>query len=320
MSIPVIFLATFLMIIGVPIWLPVCAVADLCWPRAGSLLRTAFLFAHYLAYECAGLIVAAFLWMTMSWRDDRKSYLDAHFRLQRWWATGLMNAVRQYYEVRFEIDGQETLSEGPYLLWMRHCSLLDTLVPAMLTAPFSIRLRYVLKQGLLIDPCLDIVGQRLPNCFVQRDGQDTEGDIGRIIALREELGPDDAIMLYPEGTRFAPDKRHGLIARLREAGEQARADEAQGLRHLLPAQRGGPLALLRDGGIDVVFAAHVGFEDLHCVTDLMAGALVEKTIKIRLHRVPHTEIPGEEERPAWLAAEWQKLDDWLDEELTGDDA
>ena len=137
----------------------------------------------------------------MSWREDRKSYLDAHFRLQRWWATGLMNAVRQYYEVRFEVDGQETLSEGPYLLWMRHCSLLDTLLPAMLTARFSIRLRYVLKQGLLIDPCLDIVGQRLPNCFVQRDGQDTEGDIGRVTALREELGSDDAIMLYPEGTR-----------------------------------------------------------------------------------------------------------------------
>ena len=47
-----------------------------------------------------------------------------------------------------------------------------------------------------------------------------------------------------------------------------------------PAQRGGPLALLRDGGIDVVFAAHVGFEDLHCVTDLMAGALVDGSLRV----------------------------------------
>ena len=34
---------------------------------------------------------------------------------------------------------------------------------------YHLRLRYVLKRELLWDPCLDIVGQRVPNIFVDRD-------------------------------------------------------------------------------------------------------------------------------------------------------
>ena len=50
--------------------------------------------------------------------------------------------------------------------------------------PHQVRLRYVLKRELLLDPCLDIVGNRLPNCFVARSGADAQADIDKVADAR----------------------------------------------------------------------------------------------------------------------------------------
>ena len=66
---------------------------------------------------------------------------------------------------------------APILVVSRHASLIDTLLPGRyVTQPFGIRLRYVLKSELLVDPALDIAGNRLPNVFVDRGG-DTDREL-----------------------------------------------------------------------------------------------------------------------------------------------
>ncbi|MGB3051137.1 MAG: hypothetical protein WBB42_09060 [Polyangiales bacterium] len=53
---------------------------------------------------------------------------------------------------------------GPTILLMRYASILDTLLTSVyLQGPTQWRVRYILKQELLFDPCLDIVGNALPN-------------------------------------------------------------------------------------------------------------------------------------------------------------
>ena len=58
----------------------------------------------------------------------------------------------------------------------RHASLADSLVSAwVITSVAGMNPRYVLKRELLVDPCLDIVGNRLPNHFLDRGMQTRNG-------------------------------------------------------------------------------------------------------------------------------------------------
>ncbi|HRE89632.1 MAG TPA: 1-acyl-sn-glycerol-3-phosphate acyltransferase, partial [Myxococcota bacterium] len=84
-----------------------------------------------------------------------------------------------------------------------HTSLVDTLLPTTyLTARRGLKLRWVLKRELLVDPCLDVAGSRLPNAFVARDGSDTEKALAQVRALATDLPADEGVLIYPEGTRF----------------------------------------------------------------------------------------------------------------------
>src|SRR5690606_12635568 len=62
------------------------------------------------------------------------------------------------------------------------------------------RPRVVMKAALQLDPCIDIVANRMPNAFVSPGGRAAE-DIGRLAA---GLGPRDALVLFPEGGNFTP--------------------------------------------------------------------------------------------------------------------
>jgi 1-acyl-sn-glycerol-3-phosphate acyltransferase len=90
-------------------------------------------------------------------------------------------------------------------LVMRHASILDTLLPSVYVRGLTQwRVRYILKQELLLDPCLDIVGNALPNYFVDRTGH-RQREFEGIRALVKDLG-DDGVLVYPEGTRFSEEK------------------------------------------------------------------------------------------------------------------
>ena len=155
------------------------------------------------------------------------------------------------------VTGAEAVERTPLLLFLRHASAADTLLPAMLlSVPHGTLIRYVLKRELLWDPCLDIVGNRLPNHFVERQPDDSAAEIDAVGRLAEDLSPGEAALIYPEGTRHSAARRTRLIARLRERGYAEAADRAERLRRLLPPRPGGPLALLSHAPeVDVVFCA-----------------------------------------------------------------
>lgn len=265
----------------------------------------------YLAAEVWGVLGLAAIWLFGGAGRGRHLMLQWTYALQGAWAATLFAALRGLFGLRLEVEGADDVAPGAILLFFRHASIVDNLLPARLvTRPHGIRLRYVLKRELLSDPALDIAGNRLPNYFVRRGSGESRAEIARVRLLAQDLGPRDGVLIYPEGTRFTPAKQARALEVLagRDATLHARARH---FRYVLPPRLGGPMALL-DSGADVVVCAHWGLDGFAHVADVWSGKLVGRTVRVRFWRVPATEIPAERsERVDWLYETWRRVDEWI---------
>jgi 1-acyl-sn-glycerol-3-phosphate acyltransferase len=322
MTIPGYAIAWALWLIAAPVWLPVTILLDLSRRSHGVALRSAALLTVYLSCEMLGMVAAGALWVwKVAFRPDDERWTDLHFRLEAWWGTTLFRAVVRLFGLRIEIEGDADLGRGPYLFLLRHASSGDTLLAsALVSRPHGVRLRYVLKQELLWDPCLDIVGHRLPNAFVDRFADDSVREVRRVQELARELGPRDGVLIYPEGTRFSQAKRRRVIDRFEQNGDAKMLEYARSLAFVLPPRPGGTLALLeaaRDA--DVIICAHTGFEGATSLAQIWNGALVNRVIRVHLRRISRNEIPtGRAARIAWILGEWQCVDAWVEKQQSRD--
>lgn len=307
-------------VIVVTALLPVLAVGALLVDLARWLARRtpwmalrllAFLWV-YLAAETAGLLALLGIWAASGFGARRRWMCARTWRVQRWWAGGMFAAAVRLFGLRVQVTGDELVRPCPVIVLIRHASILDNLLPSALVArAHGVRLRYVLKRELLSDPCLDVAGKRLPNYFVRRDtGQEIERR--NIRGLAEGLGPDDGVLLYPEGTRFTEERRRRAIERLEDRDPEL-ASRARAIHHLLAPRVGGFLALLEGAPeADVLVMAHHGFEGLRLISDIWGGAMVGRTISVRFARTPRAEIPPQREaRVRWLFDAWSETDAWV---------
>ena len=270
---------------------------------------------HYLLCEVWGLLGAGLLWLS-TWggaRIGRAEYQRANFRLQSLWTRVLFEGTRRLYQLKVETQGTQLAARTPYLLWVRHTSLADTVLAAVfLAAPYRTGLRYVLKKELLWDPCLDVVGRRLPNVFVDRSGRRREREVAAIQRLAENLGPQEGVLLYPEGTRFSRKKLEEAVERIAEGSQKHLLPLARRFRHLLPPRPSGALALLEAApGLDVLILAHAGLEGAVTFWEMWRGELIGRTLRIEVRRLSHEEIPAEN-REVWLFEQWLEVDQWVD--------
>jgi 1-acyl-sn-glycerol-3-phosphate acyltransferase len=315
-TIPGYLVAWLLWLGAAPLWLPLAAVVDLSRRSPGAALRCgAFIFA-YLSCELAGMVASGGFWLWKGvFRVDPERWVDRHYRLQAWWGATLFGAVVRLFGLRVEVDGDADLGRGPYLLLLRHASSGDTLLAsALVSRPHRLRLRYVLKRELLWDPSIDIVGNRLPNVFVDRSSDDTEREAHRVQELARDLGPRDGIVIYPEGTRFSYAKQQRVLDRFRQKGDVAMLEYARSLACVLPPRPRGTLGLLDAAPqADVVTCAHTGFEGSASLAQIWVGALVHQVIRIQFRRIPRAEIPtASEEQLAWILEEWRKVGAWVE--------
>jgi 1-acyl-sn-glycerol-3-phosphate acyltransferase len=190
--------------------------------------------------------------------------------------------------------------------------MIDTMLPAAyVVRPHGIKLKYVLKKELLLDPALDIGGNRLPNYFVDRGSSDSEAERNAIRKLATDLQPDEGVLIYPEGTRYSEEKRIRYTERLQ--GRPGRMGEvAARLRRVLPPRPGGTLALLESSTADVVVLMHRGLEGFARVADMWKGHLVGSKIVAHFMRVARSDIPdGRADRVDWLFDLWANVDRWV---------
>lgn len=322
LSIPLLVLCFLLISLLFPVALIVAAFVDLLQRHSWTWCRCVCFLALFLWCEVLGVTAAAFLWLVSGvWAGtSRHRFLDWNFRLQCWWGRTLALGGAILFDVDFAVEGDEPNPERPILVFIRHASSADTILALLLfSVPYGIRLRYVLKRPLLLDPCLDIVGNRLPNAFVHRSGQSRE-DIAAIGRLMEGLSGGEGVLIYPEGTRFSPAKLEAARRRLESSDSDPELlRSASALRFVLPPRLGGPLELLRrnddnalDGrGADVMFVAHAGFESVTSLADLRH--VVGRTVRIRIWRVAYEDLPrSTEQRARWLFEHWRRIDETVD--------
>jgi 1-acyl-sn-glycerol-3-phosphate acyltransferase len=142
----------------------------------------------YFVCEAGGIVASTLIWLARLGAKQER-FIDWNYALQGIWAQALFRGAARIFALRFEVDGEDEIGQGPLILFMRHASTIDTLLPAaFLTRRRTVRLRYVMKQELLWDPCLDIVGQRLPNVFVRRGSGRRDREVGRMRKLAENVG------------------------------------------------------------------------------------------------------------------------------------
>ena len=315
-TLPLLVVVTVLWSSLLPATLGLAGIVDLVRGGPWPLVRCVAFLTIYLVCEVAGVTAAALLWLVRGpWTGaPRARFLGRNVALQAWWANVLYRGVERVFGVRTIVEGEDAIVPGPILVFIRHVSQADTLLPVVIvTRRHGIALRFVLKQELLWDPCLDIVGRRLPNAFVRRASGQSEREIAAVRRLMQDLGPRDGVLIYPEGTRFTPEKRMRVLEKLATRATPALVAQAARLRHVLPPHVGGPLGLLAaNREADVVFCAHTGFEPAGSPADLLGGALVGVTIRVRFWRVPAAQIPSEDDaRIQWLYEHWQCIDDWI---------
>jgi len=296
-----------------PVSLPMAAIVDAIRRRRGATLRTLAFLVLYLSCEVLGIAACFLIWLRWGlFRPARDpTYLRKNFDLQCWWARTLRRGAFFLYDLSVEIDGQALCASGPLLFLARHCSVADTMLPIMLVSdPHRIMLRWVMKQELLWDPCLDIVGNRLRNCFVSRMPDEGARDVEAVATLIRDLGEREGVVIYPEGTRFTDGKRQRLLQRARDKGDTTLVRRIEALDHTLPPRLGGVLALLGGNpGADVIFCAHRGLEKMGTFWDLVDGRAIGNTVRIALWRVPYDQIPiATTEQIAWLHEHWRRID------------
>ena len=212
-SITGLFAAAVILLVLVPIWVPVAIVADLVRARFRLPIARLLLFALGWSWlESASVVIAFGLWIS-----GQRNKRETHYRLQKWWAANVLGLLRATTGIRVTAEGVDQLGPGPAILLCRHASLADSLVSAwVVTSLAGLHPRYVLKRELLADPCLDIVGNRLPNHFLDREATDSQIELDALTRLSAGMGEHDIAVIFPEGTRASPIKRERAMQKLGE--------------------------------------------------------------------------------------------------------
>ncbi|MGB0737913.1 MAG: lysophospholipid acyltransferase family protein [Ilumatobacteraceae bacterium] len=294
----------------VPLSAPTLAIVDLARGRRRLPLARLNLFGVWWCWiEIIGVVSALALWITGRGRDA-----DLHYRLMSWWAGALMWGMGTALGRRPRVEGLEHLSTGRAIVLSRHASLADSLLSAWSIATTArLHPRYVLKRELLWDPCLDIVGLRIPNHFLARAVDDNSAELESLRALATGLGERDVVVIFAEGTRANPAKRARALERIAERSPE-RAARMSALQHLLPPRPAGSVALVEaDTDNDLISAWHVGFEGMDTFGGIIS-VLTEGVPAFRFVATRHdrSTVPDGAGFADWLDSRWLEMDAEVD--------
>jgi 1-acyl-sn-glycerol-3-phosphate acyltransferase len=308
MTVSACFALWVLLTVLAPVWIPATLVVGVVRRCSFVVLRLSMFFWAYLAIELIGLVGALGIYLVAARNTARRH--DLFFRLECWWGSSMFKWLCRFLSLSTSIEGEDQILPGPVLVFIRHASIIDTAVPvAFISSAKGLRLRYVFKRELLVDPCIDVAGHASPNYFIDRGGSAHE-ELAGIRKLAENLG-DEGVLLYPEGTRFTERKKRIALKMLAKTHPEL-VPVAESFKHSLPPKAGGALGLLDAAPhADVLIVAHRGLEGMAEVTDLLSGAVVGQEVQIRIWRINAADIPQGEARRRWLFDCWKRVDDFV---------
>ncbi len=311
-SVPALCVFALVITVSIPVWVPVAVVADLLRGRRRLPIARLLSFGVCWSWiEIGGVLKSFSLWLRGKGHDH-----IAHYEIMGWWANALMGALRSTIGIDPVVEHGEALDGGNAIVLARHASLADSLLSAWaICGQGGVWPRYVLKRELLFDPCLDIVGLRVPNHFLDREVVD-RAELDALELLASGVGPGVVAVIFAEGTRSNPDKRRRALAKIAER-DPARAARLEPLRRLLPPRPGGATALVTGApDADVVLAWHTGFDGLDSFSGILAQlARPLPPVRFVMRRVARAEVPSGPAFADWLDDQWLRMDAEVDAAL-----
>lgn len=322
---------------SVTLWLIMSAVALLLAPvvlsaaEVVSMVRrdarpriAARIVLAYFLRELTTLVACGGLWLLSGcglWMRARR-LRDLHWRLLSWFVSGLAEAALGSTGIRVAEEGSEEAlralaQDGPVLVFSRHAGPADTvLLIDRLLRRFGRRPSVVFKEAIALDPSVDLISHRLPHAVLDTD--DREQCEARIVQTAGSMGSRGALLLFPEGGNFSPQRRRAALRSLRRRGHRTAAERGERMQHVLPPRPSGALAALDAAPqAPVVFAAHTGLGLAAYPREIWRELPIGQTLHTRMWLVEREHVPTDsDERCTWLNDWWKRIDDWIDEHGT----
>lgn len=315
-SIPALMVTALMLTLTIPVWLPVLIVVDAVRVKLRfPLARLATFGVLWCWIEIAGVVRSFGVWATGRSGDEAH-----HYRIMGWWSGLLIKALGLTIGIDPRVEGLEAVEGGNAIVLARHASLADSLLSGWVFSNVAgVHPRYVLKRELLFDPCLDIVGLRVPNHFLDRGAADSTAELDALRELGAHVGPGSVAVIFPEGTRANDGKRARALEKIGRSDPE-RAARKSALRRLLPPRPAGSRALLEGApDADVIVAWHTGFDGLDTFSgmiDKLSKPLPD--VRFVMTRFARCDVPDGEPFARWLDDRWIELDAEVDEALGGD--
>ena len=304
-TVSIVFFLGLLVTLSAPIWIVILGILSIFEPIRG-ILRAGLFLCWFLWCEITGDIGAFYSGLRYLVERDTEKYRHRNLYVQGQWCIALKVVGQRLFRAHFEVTGLDALIGSDVIMIPRHSSIGDTILATVFyTFPRSKQLRHVIKKELLIDPCIDIFGNRLDNYFVDRNADEKDRELRGIVDLLEGVRINEGILIYPEGSRFSKTKRLRIIKRL----PVYLAERAKRWPNLLPPRLSGLKALLqRNEKLDLLFCAHVGFEGSIGFRSMMNGGWQGRVIRIHFWRVSVNDIPKSESGiESFILDSWDRM-------------
>jgi hypothetical protein len=318
--------------VTVTVWLIVSAIVVLASPlllALGILVSrltrrrhpqvAAHVILAYFSYELAALVGCGALWLGAGagLLIGRPRFQRLHWQLLKWFIAGLAREGRDALDIKVCAEptpdaARALASDRPLIVLSRHAGPGDTIfIIDELMSRYGRRPSVVFKEAVALDPSVDLLAHRLPHAML--DTSDREECETRIKQVTRELGPRGALLLFPEGGNFTPERRRSALVRLRRKGQRRSARRAAEMPHVLPPRPTGSLAALQArNDADVVFAGHTGLGLAAYPRQWWRDMPIGRTLRTRMWLVPSDEIPSDPgEQVDWLYDWWKRIDDWI---------
>ena len=302
-----------------PLLLVLAALAAATARRPQPLLITRLL-VTYFARELAVLVACGALWvLSGAGRRVRcPRFQRLHYALLRWFVQGITARALTLLDIRLSPDVEPDVARAldadrPLLFFSRHAGPGDTaLLVDLLLSRYHRRPSVVFKETLAIDPCVDLLGHRLPHAVL--DTADREECEARIRQITATLGDRGVLLLFPEGANFSFERRSSSLHKLRHKEHRREAADGGRMSHVMPPHPTGALvALHANPEADVIFGAHTGLGLAAFPRELWRETPIGATFKSKMWLVPADQRPTDpDEQVRWIYDWWKRIDEWID--------
>ncbi len=294
-------------------------------PGRHRALRLLFFALVWLFADTAAVFMGLGLWIASGFggRLRTEPYQTRHYAVMRWFLDRVYSAATRAFGLRIEIEEPElTATElaarlaRPIIVLSRHAGPGDSLLLVHhLLSVYGRRPRVVMKASMQLDPGVDVVANRLPNVFIHHAKTGERLFVEQIHRLAAGLDAAGALVIFPEGGNWTPNRWQRGIARLEHLGRRDLAARAREMPNLLAPRSGGAFtAITACPAADVIFVAHAGLDQMVTVADVWRKLSVGQTIRAKWWRVPVEEVPRDADHEAqvlWLYDWWQRIDAWI---------